>query len=627
MAEHSLVLKDDAPGAAEREEPAETYIVRAAHFATLRDSYNSRRYLTANLSVALFVGTLVCVGVGVWRGGIWWVVAALVGLAFVGAFRRQGMLDETHRRYATLWNINEEAQHRLRREWNDFPLRQPPEPPGDSLFAGDLDLLGHASLQHLLNTATTPTGQARLQGWLLQPADPVTVRERQAAVGELAPMRDFRDELTLFGRLSGMSPFAYERFLGWAEQDQWLAHRPWLIWLSRILPVLTVGFLVAQLASLTQLPIWLGFVGINILVTQQLGKPVEELLDQISERQAVFQPYAGIFALVAAQPFQSPLLQRIQTDITAEGMDADGAMRRLSHIMQFGDLRRSMFFPIVQAFLLWNFHTLWLLEGWQRAAGKHVRVWLETLSELEALAALAALAHDNPAWTFPVLIADGPQTLTARNLGHPLLPPDVCVGNDVHVGPPESFLLVTGSNMSGKSTLLRAIGVNVVLAQAGGPVCADELRLPPLALATSVRVQDSLEYGVSYYMAELRRIKGVVDAATVARDTGARVPFFLLDEILHGTNTSERQIAARRIIRHLLALGATGVVSTHDLTLADSPDLARVSQQVHFTEQFSRGPEGPVMRFDYRLRPGVATSTNALKLMELVGLPVDDELL
>jgi DNA mismatch repair ATPase MutS len=193
------------------------------------------------------------------------------------------------------------------------------------------------------------------------------------------------------------------------------------------------------------------------------------------------------------------------------------------------------------------------------------------------------------------------------------------------VGPPGTFLLVTGSNMSGKSTLLRAIGVNVVLAQAGGPVCADDMAIPPLALATSVRVRDSLEYGVSYYMAELRRIKEVVDAATEARAEGKRVPFFLLDEILHGTNTSERQIAARRIIRHLLALGATGVVSTHDLTLADSPDLARVSQQVYFTEQFSRGPEGPVMRFDYRLRPGVATSTNALKLMEIVGLPVDDD--
>jgi DNA mismatch repair ATPase MutS len=213
---------------------------------------------------------------------------------------------------------------------------------------------------------------------------------------------------------------------------------------------------------------------------------------------------------------------------------------------------------------------------------------------------------------------------TASDLGHPLLPPGGRVGNDVTVGPPGSFLLVTGSNMSGKSTLLRAIGLNIVLAQAGGPVCAAALRMPPIALATSMRISDSLEYGVSYFLAELRRLKDVVDDAQAARSAGARLPFFLLDEILHGTNTHERQIAARRIIRHLLALEATGVVSTHDLTLGDAPDLKTVSQQVHFTEDFSRGPDGPAMHFDYRLRPGIATSTNALKLMEIVGLPVEE---
>jgi DNA mismatch repair ATPase MutS len=147
--------------------------------------------------------------------------------------------------------------------------------------------------------------------------------------------------------------------------------------------------------------------------------------------------------------------------------------------------------------------------------------------------------------------------------------------------------------------------------------------MPPIALATSIRVQDSLEQGVSYFLAELRRLKDVMEATRTAGETSERLPFFLLDEILHGTNTSERQIAARSILRHLLALGATGAVSTHDLTLTDTPDLEAARTAVHFTEQFTRGPEGPSMRFDYRLRPGVATSTNALKLMEIVGLPVE----
>jgi DNA mismatch repair ATPase MutS len=198
------------------------------------------------------------------------------------------------------------------------------------------------------------------------------------------------------------------------------------------------------------------------------------------------------------------------------------------------------------------------------------------------------------------------------------------VGNDVTLGPPGSFLLVTGSNMSGKSTLLRAIGTNVVLAQAGGPVCASAFRLCPVALATSIRVQDSLEYGVSYFMAELGRLKLVVDETEAVARAGERTPLFLLDEILHGTNTSERQFAAAHTVAYLLARGATGAVSTHDLSLAAAPELAPHATLAHFTDSFVRGPDALSMRFDYVLRPGLATSTNALELMEMAGLPLPD---
>ncbi len=203
-----------------------------------------------------------------------------------------------------------------------------------------------------------------------------------------------------------------------------------------------------------------------------------------------------------------------------------------------------------------------------------------------------------------------------------MLKPEVAVGNDVEIGPPGTFLLVTGSNMSGKSTLLRALGTNIVLAQAGGPVCARLLRLPPVVLATSIRVQDSLEQGVSYFLAELKRLKCVVDAAKRVRMEGDRTLVFLLDEMLHGTNTVERQIAARAVLAHLLDLGATGMVSTHDLDLVATPTLAGRSRLVHFTESFIEEADRPALTFDYTLRPGLATSTNALKLMEMVGLPV-----
>jgi DNA mismatch repair ATPase MutS len=235
---------------------------------------------------------------------------------------------------------------------------------------------------------------------------------------------------------------------------------------------------------------------------------------------------------------------------------------------------------------------------------------------------LATLHFDHPGWNFPQL-DDGPAgagpCVEAANLAHPLLPPDRAVGNDVVVGPRGTFLLVTGSNMSGKSTLLRALGVNCVLAQMGAPVCGDRLRLPPLTIAASMRVQDSLAQGVSYFMAELHGLKAVVDLAENRRTAGTPV-LYLLDEILQGTNTAERQLAARHIIRRLVDTGAIGAVSTHDLALAGAPELADAAVAVHFTESFTRGPAGPAMHFDYKLRQGVATSTNALKLMEIVGL-------
>jgi hypothetical protein len=609
--------------------PAEVYAARKGRFGAQRDAHNRTRYLAANLTVVSFLAIPVCLGVALFGGpGVFYLLAVFSLAGFVAAFGWQAREDARYKRFETLAALNDEGLLRLARDWKKLPLRQPPDLPDVVALADDLDLLGHASLQHLLGYVGTPAGQTTLQGWMLAPAAPDEIRSRQEAVAELAPLLDFRDELATGGRHMDMTPAGLRGFLDWAEDAPWLTRRPALIWLSRLLPLLLIGLLIAQFTGLLHAPWWLLALGANLLLNVIAGKQIEESLSRVADRQGVFRPYAGLFRLLTGRRFQSAKLRRVQDDLAAGPLSAEREMRRLGVIMTFADLRLSMFFGVLQATTLWTFHVLWLLERWQARAGSSVRRWMDLLSQVDALGALAALKYDQPDWTFPRVIATASEppdvTLVARNLGHPLLPPETCVGNDVRVGPPGRFLLVTGSNMSGKSTLLRAIGMNVVLAQMGGPVCADELTLPPLALLSSIRVRDSLEEGVSYFMAELQRLKGVVTEAEATSNNGERTAFFLLDEILHGTNTSERQVAARRIIRHLLAVGATGAVSTHDLTLADAPDLAASATQVHFTEAFARGPDGPTMRFDYTLRPGIATSTNALKLMEIVGLPVDE---
>jgi len=654
--------------------PELVYQQRCAEFGARRDRYNRRSYRNANLSLVLIAAALLCGGLWLWRATPALLVAAVVLVAgFVVSFIHHGRVDQALRRYTELFAINDEGLMRLRRDWNNLPLRQPkgsnvqtacpepacPEAPPELVegpvewaegfersMAADLDLFGHASLEHLLGTPATPVGVATLHDWLLVPAVPYVARGRQAAVAELAPLNDLRDQLALRGRLMGAAQADYERFLRWAEHPAWLPARGWLLVLARVLPLATLLLAGAQVAGVTNLPLWLGGIVIGLALTQTIGRAVDREIDEVAERQQVLATYAEAFQMLGSQPFGAPELRRIQGELVAAGQRADQQMRRLSRLMALVDLRGWMFFYPIQLATLWNVHVLWLLDRWRQAVGGSARRWLVALGEFEALAALATLAHDHPDWAFPELIdprrdakehetivdqsssrtsrAFADRILGARGLGHPLLPPNVCVGNDVSIGPPGWFLLVTGSNMSGKSTLLRAIGLNVVLAQAGGPVCAEMLQLRPVVLATSMRVQDSLEQGVSYFMAELQRLKQVVDAAERVDSGGERTLLFLLDEMLHGTNTSERQIAARRIILHLLSLGATGVVSTHDLTLADAPELAAASEMVHFTEEFTRGPEGLSMRFDYRLRPGIATSTNALKLMEMVGLPAEE---
>ncbi len=618
-----LEQHDPAPSPAPAAAIAAGYQGRCARLAAERDRLDGRLRAISYARLAAFCAAL---AVAVWAlvAGVpqGLAVALLPAAAFVALVVHHADLARQHRRCVALWQLNAEGLRRLARDWDGLPLRPAPPAAADCAFATDLDLFGRASLVQLLG-ATSALGEATLGRWLLEPAPPATVRARQAAVAELAPLLELRNELAVRARLGGDRVPDLEPFLVWAEGDPWLLRRPRLLWSARALAVATCAALVAQLAGVVAEPVWLWLALVNVVLSYTAGKEVDRRLGHVTAQMAALEHYAEQLAVLAGPAFQAPLLQRLQATLSHGDQSADRQAAALVGRVRLAYIRQWMFYVVIEALTLWSFHALASIEAWQAVAGQQVRGWLAALAEVEALAALGALAHDQPEWPFPNLTEGEPPRFVATALGHPLLADDVRVPNDVEIGPPGTVLLVTGSNMSGKSTLLRAIGVNVVLAQAGAPVCAAALRLPPVMLGTSIRVQDSLEQGMSYFMAELRRLKAIVDAAEHARASGERTPLFLLDEILHGTNTAERQIAARHVILHLVAQGAIGAVSTHDLTLAASAEMAAAARPVHFAEQFVPGPSGLQMTFDYRLRPGLATSTNALRLMELVGLAVD----
>jgi DNA mismatch repair ATPase MutS len=341
------------------------------------------------------------------------------------------------------------------------------------------------------------------------------------------------------------------------------------------------------------------------------------VLAAASAREQAVTRWRGMIEAIEREPFEAPLLARLRDSLTDSGRKASDEIAALARIVGFVDARRNEGFRLLLGPLfMWDVHCAAALLRWRGRAGGHVRAWLDALGEVEALASLGGFAFEHPAFAWPELSAD--PRLEARGLGHPLVADERRVDNDVSLPAAGRALVVTGSNMSGKSTLLRALGVNAVLAIAGAPVCARWARLGPLRVATSMRIEDSLEQGVSHFYAELRRLKRVID---LARSPDRAPVLFLLDEILHGTNSRERVLGACAVVRELVARGALGAVSTHDLGItALGEELGGQVENVHFEEQVQDGR----MTFDYVLRPGIVQSSNALRLMRSVGIDVVD---
>jgi membrane protein implicated in regulation of membrane protease activity len=608
------------------EAPATLYVHRHDTFAAEEARLAGVSFRFSIFRGSLFLAFIACLAVILVRRGNpgweWWAGAGFWLVAFFWVLPYHDRIIRRQRREGELKRINEEGLLRIARDWAHLPLPSLPEPDdAERPTARDLNLFGRASLAQLLGTAHTPPGKNALADWLLHPAPPEEIVQRQEAVAELAPEIDLRQQLQVRARPMDQREPDIEPFLRWAEGEPWLLRRPGLIWLLRILTVLTPAAALA--AWLTPLPtgVFLLLATLNIALSYQLRERTHGTFDRIGTREKDFQLYAEALETIASHPVTSKELRRIVGELTHQDRPAHAWMALLGSRVDLSDVRHSSYLHLpLAALFLWDFHVLLLLETWQRDAGPRARGWLAALGRFEALAALAGLRFEQPDWCFPV-IDPAADRWAAEGLGHPLIADGQRVSNDVEVGPAGTFLLVTGSNMSGKSTLLRSIGVNAVLAQAGGPVAATALRMPPVTLATSILVEDSLADGVSFFMAELQRIQKVVAAADRAHAEG-RVLLYLLDEVLRGTNSFERQVAVRRVVLHLLRRGAIGAVSTHDLQLAEVEELSAVCVPVHFRETIHPGGDPP-MTFDYVMRPGVATTVNALKLMELVGLPAE----
>jgi hypothetical protein len=482
----------------------------------------------------------------------------------------------------------------------------------DHLYSPDLDIFGPASLFQLLSRARTHLGEELLARWLSAPADVPTIRQRHASIVELREALDFREALATAGGAS--RDINTTALSAWASAPA----APESIWLRMAAVVLAasiIGGVVWWVRGGPMTPLLIAIM-LKMILTRPSRARVARIVRGVEGPLRQLDVLAETLALLETSSLNSPRLAEIRAEMMSHGIVPSHAIRRLKRLADMLDWRRNALFAPIAVTVSWALHIASAIEIWRREFGPKVIAWLAAVAEYEALSSLAAYAYEHADDPFPTFVEDeGPARFEGASLGHPLVPASRMVRNDVFLTRQTRLLIISGSNMSGKSTLLRTVGINVVLAMAGAPVRASALTMTPLAVGATLLVHDSLQAGRSRFFAEISRIRRVADLA------GRQPPaLFLLDELFQGTNSHDRKIGAEALLLNLIDRGAIGLTTTHDLALTAIADQSRGRVvNVHFEDELKDGE----LIFDYRMKPGPVTHSNALALMRAVGLPVN----
>ncbi|HUK33035.1 MAG TPA: hypothetical protein VLV86_03930, partial [Vicinamibacterales bacterium] len=479
------------------------------------------------------------------------------------------------------------------------------------VYADDLDVFGRGSLFELLCAARTQNGEATLAAWLQSPASREEVLARQEAVAELRDQVDMREELAAFADVvrAEVNPDA---LAVWGEKPRVTFPKGTRLAVAIVVTAVLLTFGLYMANILDRVPVLIA-IFIESCLGFALRPKVHQIIEDAEHPARDLNLLADVIRVIESRQFESKLLLRVRKQLETKGEPASSQIRRLHTLISRLDDRGNQFFAPIAAAVMWGTQFAIAVENWRQRSGGSIRRWLHAAGEFEALCSLAGYGFEHPSDPFPHL-SDEKALFKAVALGHPLLPEKTFKTNDVTIGGELRLLIVSGSNMSGKSTLLRSVGLNTVLAWAGGPVRAKRLDISPLHTGASIRIVDSLLDGKSRFYAEITRLRQIMDLA-------AKEPtlLFLVDEILSGTNSHDRKIGAEGLVRTLVDRGAIGIITTHDLALAHIADsLGPRAANMHFSDTIVDGQ----LNFDYQLRPGIVEHSNALELMRSVGLDV-----
>lgn len=583
---------------------------QALHEKYIRFSFLRLVLFVIGMGMMLFLGTTFS-----WWLGIGFLIGFLVSFAYFVKWHQK--IQDSHFHHAHLATVNEKEERCLEHDFSMFDAGNEFVNTSHA-YSVDLDLFGAHSFFQYLNRTTTAIGKKRLAEYLSVPAATAEIALRHEAVAELREKLDWRQHFQAYG-LSTEDDLAHIKALRiWLDEPDLVRNNTGLTWALALVPIwMILGFL----AVWFYFPWQAGILVVLVpgLILRRTIEQVNKIHLQTTHADKILSFYAHLIHHIEGEKdFSAEKLKNLRTSFFAQDRPASTIIRRLSYIISQLNVRYNAFAIILNLFMLWDLFWVRKLEIWKAAQRERLGVWFEALQEFEALVSFANLHYNNPTWTFPEI---GENALfQAEALGHPLIHQDKRVTNEIDIPTQAHIKLVTGSNMAGKSTFLRTVGLNIVLAMSGAPVCARRMALPPLKVYTSMRTQDALHESTSSFYAELKRLKFIIEAVeeNTPQDSGV---FFLLDEILKGTNSRDQHTGSKALIRQLIKNKGAGIIATHDLELGNLAAEADGAIENLCIEVEVQGGE---LFFDYKLKKGVSQSFNATQLMKSMGIRIEE---
>ena len=590
--------------------PIEFYREKAFQYQKLADQQAKKYTNLIPVRALIFLGGLAGIfftfSFGLLEGGIAIIVAFV---AFVSFIKYHESINKKKKKYLLFKEINEEEIQRINRNFHtDKNGLQYLDK--EHAYLIDLDIFGHGSIFEFIDRTATSGGEARLASWLVAPASENTILKRQEAVKELAAKPDWRQQFRVLEKESDEKPTDVQQLLEWLnEPDQVLGH-PFKIALIFILPIITLSLLIGTFFDIPSVVLTFA-VMVHFYFLYRENKNITKVHEKTSAKAEVLLKYRDLFKAIEQEKFNAEILKEAQAHFTRNEKSASAYTKKLAKYVSDLDVRYNIFALLtLSLFLFWDLHVILKLERWKRKVRKEMPEWFNAIAEIDALNSFANLYFNNKNWAFPQLVHDK-FIISTDELGHFLIPEGKRITNNFSIEGRGEIHLITGSNMAGKSTFLRTLGTNIVLAMAGAPVCAKVFISSPIHLYSSMRNTDSLELNESSFYAELKRLKLILEK--VEHDPNS---FFLIDEILKGTNSMDRHKGSVAMVHQLLKYNATGLISTHDLELAEEAEKIAHVKNYSFEVQIT----GEDLVFDYTLREGICRSFNASILMERMGI-------